>query len=59
MRTNPALWGDLGQTKEDQADRILSAVRNRLRPIWKDEQRQRFDAVFKRRFAIDTAINYS
>jgi hypothetical protein len=59
MRTNPALWGNLGQAKEDQADRILSAVRNRLRPIWKEEQRQRFDALFKCRYEIDTAINYS
>jgi len=53
-----ALWGNQGQNKEDQAGRILSKVRARLRPIERAEHYARFDAEFKRRYLIDVAINY-
>ena len=54
----PALWGDEGQEKEDQAERILSKVRAKLRPIEKAEFRERANKIFEQRYNADTAINY-
>lgn len=59
LRSHPALWGDLGQSKEDQADRILSAIRKKLAPIEKAEHRERINKIFEQRYNIDTAIYYA
>ena len=36
IRRHPALWGDLGPEKEDQAMRIRDACIARLRPFWQE-----------------------
>lgn len=59
LRHSPALWGDEGPAREEKADRILGKIRARLRPIEKEEHRQRVNAIFERRYSIDTAINYT
>lgn len=58
MRTSPALWGDEGPQREAKADRVLSRIRAKLRPIEKAEFHARANALFEQRFANDTAINY-
>lgn len=34
IRAHPALWGELGPAKEEQAQRILKRTADRLRPTW-------------------------
>jgi len=40
IRRHPALWGELGEAKEKQADRILKATGDKLRNGW-NERTQR------------------
>jgi hypothetical protein len=35
IRRHPALWGDMGPEKEQQASRILAKTADRLRPSWR------------------------
>lgn len=36
MRSHPALYGEMGDAKEDQAERILRATSRRLAASWKE-----------------------
>ena len=36
IRSHPALWGDMGDAKERQAERILTACKGRLRIFWSE-----------------------
>ena len=56
--TGKHLWGETGEANERQAERIRDKVAARLAPIWKAEARAVQNAVFERRYANDTAINY-
>jgi hypothetical protein len=59
VRTSTAnLFGDNGLEKEEQCIRIIKACKRRLAPLWDEEARARKNALFERRYAADTAINY-
>jgi hypothetical protein len=58
-RSDSPLWGNQGQEKEDQAERVIFKIRARLRPIEKAEHRERMNKIFEQRYNADTAINYA
>jgi hypothetical protein len=59
VRTSTAnLFGDNGPEKEEQCIRIIKACKRRLAPLWNEDARARANALFERRYAADTAINY-
>ena len=39
IRRHPALWGELGEAKERQAERILAKAKARLAPQWEERAR--------------------
>ena len=40
IRSHPALFGELGEAKERQAERILQKTTERLRPHWDERAAQ-------------------
>ena len=39
IRRHPALFGEMGETKERQAERILAKAKARLAPQWEERAR--------------------